>query len=125
MELLRPKKIFTIKKGGSFQAAFSCVVSRNYTFTENGVEVTKTIDILYFSEPVSQFEAKLPKIGIIQLDNIEKYYNFQNLINHCINNAEFINSLLRNFLLSIFVCEEIKSLDSNNKCNFSNLGSQV
>jgi len=104
MELLRPKIIFP-KKGGPFQAAFEITKMENYTVTENDIEVSKTIETVYNSVPVTRFKAAIPAVVPMTDDILATYHSFQSLVNHGNNMAETLNNRLRDFLMSV---KEIK-----------------
>jgi hypothetical protein len=100
MELLSPKIIHP-KKGGPFQASFEITKMENYILTENGIEITKSIETVYNSIPVNRFKATIPAVVPMTDDIIESYHAFQSLINHANNLAETLNNRLRDFLLTI------------------------
>jgi hypothetical protein len=107
MELLRAK-IISVRTNGPFQAAFEIAKIESYDLTENGIVFQKTIEAFYNSTPLTPYQAKIPNVGPITVEIIERYHEFQELINHCINNAESINSNLRDFLLTIKGRKETK-----------------
>jgi hypothetical protein len=100
MNLISPKRIIK-KKGGPFQAAFEIEKSVDYIITEDDVTFTKSILTVYNSIPVTPFQARIPDIVPIDDGIFAKYHKFQGLINHCINNAEKLNTQLRDLLISI------------------------
>lgn len=104
MELLRPKIIFP-KKGGPFQAAFEITKMENYMVTENDIEVSKTIETVYNSVPITPFKAAIPAVVPMTDEILAAYHSFQSLMNHANNIAETLNNRLRDFLMTV---KEIK-----------------
>jgi len=109
MQLLSPKPIDKLRKSGPFQGAIEAAHTTSYTFSENGLLVTKPIEVFYKSTPVNQYQATIPVFAPISEQSIEAYHFFQNSLNYCNNNAEMLNIQLRNVLISTRTREEAKA----------------
>ncbi|MFI5159062.1 MAG: hypothetical protein ACHQF4_09365 [Sphingobacteriales bacterium] len=113
MNLQSPKRVI-VKKDGPVQASFEITKKLTYTVIENGIEIQKPIEILYKSKPINQYEA-IVEAPEVTAENVDSYHKFQGLINHCNNNAETLNSQLRDFLLTVKELkqshEEIMAMD--------------
>lgn len=109
MKLFSPKKIEISKKSGPFQGVFEASQTTTYDFAENGISVTKPIEVFYKSTAINSHQATVPIFAPISEESIESYHFFQNGMNYCINNAEFLNIQLRDLLLSTKTTEEAKA----------------
>jgi hypothetical protein len=106
-DLLSP---VTITKKGSvkFQASFEVRKHTPFTLNQLSFPIKKMINVLYESIPNGQYSALVPNFKPITKQIAEKFVNFQTIIGHCINNGEFVNNKLREFLLSISEIERTK-----------------
>ena len=109
MKLLSPKRIEISKNNSPFQGAFEASRNTTYDFVENGISVTKPIEVFYKSIAINSHQATVPLFNPISEKSIESYHFFQNGMNYCINNAEFLNIQLRELLLSTKTTDEWKA----------------
>ncbi len=109
MKLIRPKKIANPAKSGPFQGAVEMSHNTTYSFEENGLSVTKPIEVFYKGTPINTHQVTIPVVLSIPNESVEQYHFFQNGMNYCTNNAEMLNNRLRDFMLNTKTTTEAKA----------------